>query len=254
MRQLHTTQVAPEWASGRRPEACAAAESSAERLAAPAALPDYLVETYSWAYLRPASLRLLDRHLVVNGILWGNYRSLVQAVCDEFSGGDRVLQAASVYGDLSSRLAEKVGEQGFLDVVDIAPLQVAHCRRKLARHRNTRVRVADAARPGTSGCDGVCCFFLLHEVPDRTKREIVRALLSAVRRGGKVVFVDYHRPARWHPLRPVMAAVFRWLEPFAAGLISHPLMALAESPGDFQWRKETRFGGLYQVVVATRWP
>lgn len=217
-----------------------------------AVLPDYLVDTYSWAYLRPRSLHLLDRHIVVNSILWGNYRRLVKAACNEFASGDRVLQAASVYGNLSSRLAERIGERGFLDVIDIAPLQVAHCRRKLAGRNNARVRVADATVVGEHGYDGVCCFFLLHEVPDLQKRRIVNALLASVRPGGKVVFVDYHRPVRWHPLRPVMALIFRTLEPYAQGLISATIAGFAESPRDFAWRQETRFGGLYQLVVATR--
>lgn len=217
-----------------------------------AALPDYLVDTYTWAYLHPRSLRLLDRHLVVNSILWGNYRRLVRAACSEFAAGNRVLQAASVYGNLSSRLADTVGEGGFLDVIDIAPLQVEHCRRKLAGRSNVRVRVADATVPGDSGYDGACCFFLLHEVPDPEKRRIVNALLAAVRPGGKVVFVDYHRPVRWHPLRPVMALIFRLLEPFAQGLVSRSVAEFADAPEAFRWRKDTRFGKLYQVVVATR--
>ena len=225
------------------------AEVQPPDLDVPAALPDYLVETYSWAYLRPRSLRLLDRHVVVNSILWGNYQSLVRAACAQFAPGDCILQAASVYGDLSSRLADRIGDHGFLDVIDVAPLQVAHCRRKLAGRENVRVRVADAATPGGIGYDGACCFFLLHEVPDRQKCQIVNALLAAVRPGGKILFVDYHQPVRWHPLRPVMAAIFRWLEPFAAGLVSRSIEEFAERRQDFSWRKETRFCGLYQLVV-----
>jgi len=215
-------------------------------------LPDYLVDTYSWAYLRPRSLQLLDRHLVVNSILWGNYNRLVKDACNEFAPGDCVLQAASVYGNLSSRLADRLGGQGFLDVIDVAPLQVAHCRRKLAGRENVEVRLADAASPGKDGYDGVACFFLLHEVPDAKKHQVVNALLEAIRPGGKVVFVDYHRPAPWHPLRPVMAAVFRWLEPFAVGLVSRPIMDFAARPQDYLWHKEIRFGGLYQKMVAKR--
>lgn len=235
-----------------KPPLAALAENPAVELDAGTALPDYLVRTYSWAYLRPHSLRLLDRHLVVNGILWGNYHALVRAACAEFARGDRVLQAASAYGNLSSCLATQIGGEGFLDVIDVAPLQVAHCRRKLAGRDNVQVRVADASIPGATGYDGVCCFFLLHEVPDLQKRRIVNALLAAVRPGGKVVFVDYHRPLRWHPLRPVMAAVFRWLEPFAKSLVSRSIIDFAERPQDFEWRKNTRFGALYQVVVVKR--
>ena len=216
------------------------------------ALPDYLVDTYSWAYLRPRSLHVLDRHFVVNGILWGNYRRLVAWACEHFSAGDRLLQAASFYGNLSVRLAERIGASGFLDGIDIAPLQVNHCRQKLAGRSNVSVQVADAAAPPWSGYDGICCFFLLHEMPDRHRRLVVDALLSAVRPGGVVVFVDYHRPEWWHPLRPIMALVFRWLEPFADGLLRTRIEDLAPPTADVEWKSETRFGALYQKVVARR--
>ena len=225
--------------------------SAVEAIAAPV-LPDYLVDTYAWAYLKPHSLRLLDQHFVVNAILWGNYRRLVRWACEEFSAGDRLLQAASVYGNLSGRLADRVGPRGSLDVIDIAPLQVAHCGRKLSGRSNVTVRVADAALPPGSGYDGICCFFLLHEIPDLHKRLVVDGLLRAVRPGGVVVFVDYHRPVRWHPLRPVMTAIFRWLEPYAEGLLRTRIEDLAAPAGDVEWSAETRFGALYQKVVARR--
>src|SRR3972149_3778702 len=62
------------------------------------------------------------------------------------------------------------GARGSLEVTDLAPVQVEHCRRKLAGHSNATVRLADAAAPPRSGYDGICCFFLLHEMPDEHKR------------------------------------------------------------------------------------
>jgi hypothetical protein len=59
---------------------------------------------------------------------------------------------------------------------------------------------------------------LLYEVPDNVKVQVVKAMLGLVRRGGKVIFTDYHRPHRWHPLKPVMKRVFAWLEPFALAM------------------------------------
>ncbi|MSQ92501.1 MAG: class I SAM-dependent methyltransferase [Gammaproteobacteria bacterium] len=106
-------------------------------------------------------------------------------------------------------------------------------RRVPAGRENARVRLADAASPGKQGFDGVACFSLLHEAPDPKKHQIVNALLEAVRPGGKVVFVDYHRLVPWHPLRPVMAAVIRWLEPFADGLVSRLITDFAAHPQDF---------------------
>ncbi len=215
-------------------------------------LPEYLVRTYWWAYLTPASLRLLDNPFVLTAILWGNLPRLVRAACDEFQPGACILQAASAYGNLSPELAAQVGPTGRLDVIDVAPLQVAHVQRKLKGYPHARARVADATEPVDGIYDGVCCFFLLHEIPDAEKRAAVDALLGAVEPGGKVVFVDYHRAVRWHPLRAPMGLVFRWLEPFAYGLVDREIRSLASKPYDFVWSKETFFGGLYQKVVAVR--
>jgi SAM-dependent methyltransferase len=215
-------------------------------------LPDYLVNTYTWAYLRPSSVLLLDNPFVVSAILWGNFSRLLRAACKEFRPGQRVLQAASVYGSLSSNLAETVGCEGRLEVIDIAPIQVENCRRKLASYPQASVRVADAAAPGGGFYDGVCCFFLLHEIPDDQKRAVVDALLRSVVPGGKVVFVDYHRSWPLHPTRMVMEGVFRWLEPYAHGLIRREIKEFAADPEEFRWRKDTYFGGLYQKVVAER--
>lgn len=216
------------------------------------AVPDYLRETYAWAYLNPHSVRVLDRPLVVSSILWGNYRRLLEALLAELAPGQRVLQPACVYGDFSTRLARFLGPLGALEVIDIAPIQVRHCRRKLAGLPQASVRLGDAAatQPGTY--DAISCFFLLHELPDHTKRLAVDALLAAVRPGGKAVFVDYHRPHPMHPLKPVTGLVFRLLEPFAESLWHSEIESLAGGADGFTWSKETFFGGLYQKVVARR--
>ena len=215
-------------------------------------LPDYLVKTYRWAYLTPASVFLLDNPVVLTAILWGNLPRLVRTACAEFATGQRVLQAASAYGNLSAELAAQVGPKGRLDVIDIAPLQVAHVQRKLSDFPHARARVADAAAPGGGIYDGVCCFFLLHEIPDEQKRAVVDALLASVGAGGKVVFVDYHRARPWNPLRAPLGLVFRWLEPFAPGLVQREIHDFATHPEQSTWSKKTFFGGLYQKVVAVR--
>ena len=78
----------------------------------PDRLPAYLVEHYRWAYLRPASLKVFDHNAVVSAILWGCYGLLKRAAFGEFRTGQRVLQAACVYGDLSPRLAGLLGPGG----------------------------------------------------------------------------------------------------------------------------------------------
>jgi SAM-dependent methyltransferase len=213
-------------------------------------IPAYLEDNYWWAYLRPASLKVFDHTLVVSAILWGNANRLKRAAFAEIRPGQTVLQPACVYGRFSLDLARLVGPQGQLDVVDIAPIQAANCRRKLREFPNTEVRIADAAAPGGGPYDVVCCFFLLHELPDDHKRNVVDGLLNILAPGGKAVFVDYHLPSPFHPLKGPQGVVFDCLEPFAKALWRSEISNFASTPERFHWRKETYFGGLFQKVVA----
>jgi ubiquinone/menaquinone biosynthesis C-methylase UbiE len=216
----------------------------------PVAIPDYLREVYAWAYLNPLAVWLFDRPWVVSAILWGNNRRLQRALLAEIAPGDSVLQAACVHGDLSLHLADAVGPTGRLEVIDVAPIQVENCRRKLSRHGWATVRHADAARPGAGLHDVVVAYFLLHEMPDDYKRAVVAALLSSAVPGGKVVFIDYHRPHRLHPLKWISGLIFDWLEPFARSLWRHDIAFFAPRPEHYRWRTETYFGGLFQKTVA----
>ena len=232
-----------------------AGDSAGERLDHdPPTIPKYLQDTYYWAYLSPLGVALLDHPIVVWTILWGNYPRLRNAAFSELEAGQKVLQPACVYGNFSPQLAQHLGPQGELEVLDVAPIQVESCRRKLRGFDHARVRLADTAHPGNEVFDAVCCFFLLHELPNDYKHRVVNALLGRVPPGGKVVFVDYHRPHPAHPLKLVTSFVFRHLEPFAFGMWDREIADLADNAGDFDWSKETYFGSLFQKVVARRRP
>ena len=216
-------------------------------------IPDYLSNVYTWAYLTPWLTGILDRQAVVQAILWGNAQRLIGDVLAAVKPGDRIFQPAAVYGTFSRQLAGQIGRQGRLEIRDIAPLQVALTRQKLESLQQVRVACGNAASPERREYDAVACFFLLHEVPGDVKVQIVQAMLRLVRPGGKVIFVDYHRPHRWHPLKPVMQRVFAWLEPFALTMWSREIEELAgPRAAAFRWSKRTRFSGLYQTVIAER--
>lgn len=215
-------------------------------------IPEYLSASYAWAYLNRKNARLLDHDLVVSAILLGNHRRLRRAMLSEIAPGQSVLQAAHVYGCLIPEIARQIGPEGRLDAIDLVPLQAALCRRKLRGYRHARVRIADAAEPGGASYDVVSCFFLLHEIPDAHKRAVVDALLTRVKPGGKAVFVDYHAPRRWHPLRAIYRWLFNCLEPFAESLWRNEVRTFASDADLYSWEKATLFGGVYQKVVARR--
>ena len=217
--------------------------------AAGPAIPRYLRETYTWAYLNPRNVKMLDRELVVATILWWQHRKLQRMALAEIDPGSKVLQTACVYGDFSPVLARHIGEEGSLEVVDVAKVQVDSCAEKLRDYPFATVRQLDVLDLGDGEYDAVCCYFLMHEVPDDYKRGLVDVVLNNIGPDGKAVFVDYHKPHWANPLKPVMSLVFDTLEPFAKSLWRQDIRAFASEPEKYCWRKESFFGGLYQKVV-----
>jgi len=215
-------------------------------------VPDYLQDVYHWAYINPRNVKLLDREIVVRTILWQQHNKLQRVAFAEIKPGQRVLQSACVYGSFSANLVEHIGPQGSLDTFDVAEIQVINTRKKLAAYPNATVHHGNVLEMDLEPFDSICCYFLLHEIPEEQKKEAVNLFLSKVIPGGRVVFVDYHKPRWWHPLKLITSIVFDTLEPFAKGLWRKEIKDFADRPEEFNWRKETIFGGLFQKVVATR--
>ena len=102
---------------------------------------------------------------------------------------------------------------------------------------------------GADDYDLICSFFLLHEVPEEKKYAIVNNMLKKLPKGGKAVFVDYHNPAKWQPVRYILLVVNHLLEPFAKALWDNEISHYAENAEQFVWEKKTFFAGVYQCVV-----
>jgi ubiquinone/menaquinone biosynthesis C-methylase UbiE len=220
------------------------------------AAPDYLQENYWWAYVHPAGVRVFERQWLVNLILWGNFALLRDAALDELGPtiNGRTLQVACVYGDFSTRLAERIAPGSSLDVVDVLPVQLENLRHKLAASAPVTLYQRDSTRLGfgDSLYDQAVIFFLLHEQPELVRRQTLAEALRVVRPGGKLVIVDYHLPGRLHPLRYLFRPVLRALEPFALDLWYRDVADwLPEGARLARIRKQTFCGGLYQKLVIT---
>jgi ubiquinone/menaquinone biosynthesis C-methylase UbiE len=227
---------------------------------APPGIPRYLQQVYWWAYVHPNAVTVFEREWLVNAILFGNYGRLRDAALAEFglSAHGRTLQIACAYGNLTPTLQLRLAHDAQLDVVDILPVQLENLGAKLMPDRRITLMQADSSTldmPDAS-YDQVLLFFLLHEQPSAVRQATLAQALRVVKPGGKVVIVDYHRPAALHPLRPLMRLVFRTLEPFAMDLWDHELMddiAPALRPTSPSGSHlSTYFGGLYQKLVLTR--
>jgi ubiquinone/menaquinone biosynthesis C-methylase UbiE len=228
-----------------------------ERSLTPAVIPEYLHNTYWWAYLHPRAVRIFERQWLVNLILWGNFAQLRDAALQEM--GDvihgRVLQVACVYGDFTEHLVRRLGPQGSVDVIDVAPIQIKNLQAKLSnpQHVNALLQDSTDLHFVDGSHDAVVVFFLLHEQPADVRRKTIAEALRVTKPGGKLIFVDYHKPVASSPFRYIMVPILTTLEPFAMDMWNGEIADWL--PADLsisKLEKQTYFGGLYQKVVITR--
>lgn len=220
-------------------------------------IPSYLARHYWWAYVHPKAVHVFERQWLVNLILWGNFRRLRDAAIDLFGEPirGRTLQVACVYGDLTPRLLARHASDARLDVVDVLPVQLENLARKLGRSPRVSLCLGNSADLDwpDGWYDQVLVFFLLHEQPLAVRRRTVAEALRVTRPGGRLVFVDYHRPAPGNPMGLIMRPVLKTLEPFALDLWNEEISAwLPANAPPLTVEKRTFFGGLYQLTVFHR--
>ena len=220
-------------------------------------IPSYLEQVYWWAYVHPNAVTVFEREWLVSAILFGHYGKLRDAALADL--GSKVqgstLQVACAYGNLTPKLRERLAPDARLDVVDILPIQLKNLGKKLPPDPRVELLHGDSsslACPDAS-YDQVLLFFLLHEQPEAVRRGTLAEALRVVKPGGKIVIVDYHRPSRWHVMRPLMRLVFRKLEPYAMDLWNHEIQDfIPQRLKPTSMVKQTYFGGLYQKLVLIR--
>jgi ubiquinone/menaquinone biosynthesis C-methylase UbiE len=224
-------------------------------------IPAYLQTHYWWAYIHPVGVGLFERQWLVNLILWGNYGRLRDAASAELGEAlpGRTLQVACVYGDLTGRIGRRAAAAGgTLDVIDVLPIQLQNLRDKLPAEAPVRLLTMDSTRMElpAGAYDRALVFFLLHEQPASERRQTLREVFRVVKPGGKVVIVDYARPHWWNPLRYLWRPVLAILEPFALDLWRDDIGAWTPPSRSSAARMKSQrlFGGLYQVMTATKGP
>ncbi|GAB4213509.1 MAG: rhodoquinone biosynthesis methyltransferase RquA [Rhodoferax sp.] len=221
------------------------------------AVPEYLEKTYWWAYTHPNAVKIFERQWLVNLILWGNFKRLRDLALDDVGQtiDGQILQVACVYGDFSQQIVRRLSPKGHLNVIDVAPVQIANLHAKLPDRRQVSISQQDATalRFAEASQDVTILFFLLHEMPQEIRRKTLAEALRVTRPGGKIVLVDYHKPRLSSPFRYVMVPILTSLEPFAMDLWRQEISTWM--PKGFQpqsYEKQTFFGDLYQKIVITR--
>lgn len=182
------------------------------------------------------------------------YQKLINSMLREIKMNQSVLQMGLTFGDEIDQVAQRIGAYGQFDVIDVNALQVARNKEKYGNiYPAMNIWNYDAAEfKFEKKYDAVICFFLLSELPPVTKGKVVNNALRAVKESGSAIFVDWHNPLSWHPLRYLARMHNRLYHPFAEKLWDREIDTFAERKTEYLWRKSTYFGRMFQKVVATR--
>lgn len=220
-------------------------------------IPNYLEETYWWAYVHPGAVTFFEKQWVINLILWGNFVRLRDVALDELGTTIRgnTLQIACVYGDFSSKLAQRITDGGSLDIVDVVQLQLDNLRNKLFPTAPVRMMQLDSTSLvfKDESYEQIVMFFLLHEMPAPVRERTLSEAVRVLKPNGKLVIVDFHKPSPLHPLRYLYPIIFKLLEPFALDTWNQRIEDwLPRGFVPALMTKETMFGGLYQKLVIVK--
>lgn len=219
-------------------------------------LPAYIEYIYGDIYTDPAKCMAQDSTFLCYLKTFLQYKTLVNAVSQELRQNQSVLQFGITNGNQIDEAAMAIGAYGQYDIVDINPLQVSRANEKYWKvYQCLKIFKQDAANLNLKGSyDVVICFMLLSEVPSATKTKIINNALKMVKPGGKVVFVDWHTPLFWHPLRYLVRMYNRLYHPFVERLWDRDIdtFAAPETRAQFMWYKNTYFGRMFQKTVAVR--
>lgn len=218
-----------------------------------AKLPIYVKAIYGKIYQNAQVSKFFDSAKLLKFLTLGNSAKLCEATLKEIKQNQKVLQIGVTFGDQIEQVAERVGHYGKYDLIDVSELQLNRAEEKYKYlYSQMRFMLHDGTEPLNDKYDIVLCYMLLHELPILTKIKLVNNVLNSVNETGKVVFVDYYNPIKWHPLRYIVRMFNRLYQPFAEKLWDREIHTFADKKSNFFWRKKTYFGNMYQKVVASK--
>ena len=216
-------------------------------------LPKYLTAIYGRIYENLKVSSFLDNPRLLKIFTLGNSSRLIDAALKEIKQSQKVLQIGATFGDQIEQTADRIGHYGKYDLIDISETQLTRAEEKYKYlYSNMRFLRHDGREPLTEKYDVVLVYMLLHELPILSKIQVVNNALSCANENGRVVFIDYHNPVKWHPLRYFVRMFNRLYQPFAEKLWDREIYTLADKKNSFFWRKKTYFGDMYQKAVASR--
>lgn len=221
--------------------------------------PEYLAHYYWWAYLAPLGVWFFSHHLVINLVLFGQYRRILDALLQHLHTAPcgRMLQLTCAYGKLTPALAGLTDE---LHLTDVASIQLKIAGNGLARQHRSALMArmnAESLAYSTNSFDTVVIFFLLHELPTAARQRALSEALRVLKPDGHLLIAEYGIYRNRHPLHRIalLRRIIERLEPFLHDFQHEDLPAQLQSCAfkhgkSLQQADETHlFGGYYRVVM-----
>lgn len=213
--------------------------------------PPYIRNVYSWLYFKPFVYNILDNSIIQNLLTFGYHNTLIEELKKEIAPHSKILQIGVTLGSQIEKTYHAVGTFGTYSIVDILPHQLENCQEKHLEQKINFIH-ADASKTIKGEYDTIICYMLLHELPPITRTKLLKKSISALKPGGKIIFIDYHKPSPFNPLWYFIRAFNRLYQPFAEALWKNSIKGLTPNAETCKWSKQTYFGGIYQKVVATK--
>lgn len=219
------------------------------------AVPEYLKSVYNRRYFHPFFSQIFDDEWMAAIGTFFCQNKLTQCVTKEIFENNDVLQLGLASGNFERRIAEKINSKGQYHIEDLSAQHIKAVQPRISFWQNIVIMERDFTTPGTKQnkkYNAVIGYFVLHEIPDARKRALLQRAFDALKPDGKMIFVDYARPKKFHPLKYPLKMFNRLYEPFAESLWYNEIQSFAPKTDKLIWDRKTFFGDMYQCVIAQR--
>jgi ubiquinone/menaquinone biosynthesis C-methylase UbiE len=199
-------------------------------------IPHYLARHYWWAYLWRPAVWFFDHQIIINAILFGQYKNLMTATMrhlDSISSG-QILQLTCVYGSLTSNILKNISPH-CLHIVDVSDVQLEKITAKMSNdpHLLAARMNAEQLAYKDSAFSTIVLFFLLHEMPSEARRNTLAECMRVLSRDGNLLYTEYGPLPSKHLLYrfPLSRLILTRLEPFLSGYWEEDILATLRELG-----------------------
>lgn len=217
----------------------------------PHRVPSYISSLYRGFYMNKGWADFLDADWFATLSTFGFYSKLKRSLLEHIKPKSWTLMVGNSYGWLVKDIAAKVGDKGLFEVIDAVPIQAESAGEKLSPwpHFKSIVKDIEHYHPSKK-YDTIVCYFLLHEMPDKKKKRVIKNIASLLALNGRAVFIDYGTASKYHPLKYLLRAYNNIFEPFADSLFKTGIKDFTDDD-NLHFVTKTFFGGLYQKTIMT---